>query len=98
MRFAKVMRFLFTLALTLGVFSGELVEISRLVDDVSNDFVQVSATPIHKCAQIAPGRLSSHKSISLAEDVVPGPAFIPSIKPSLSSAPDLLRLLSIQRK
>jgi len=98
MRFAKLLRFLFLFSLTLSVFGGELGESCRLADDVSNDFVRVSATPIYKVAEVAPRRLTSQRSIAITEELVPYLAISPFAKPARSSASDLLHLVSIQRK
>ena len=98
MRFVKALRFLFLLSLTLGLFGGEISESIRLADDTSNDFVQVSAMHIHKCLEIASGHLFFQGSVGVAEELVPNLVFVPFAKPAPSSASDLLRLLSIQRK
>jgi hypothetical protein len=98
MQFTKTVRVLFLLSLTLGLFGGELGESIRLADDVSNDFVQVSTTQIHKCGNIAPVDLISQKSITVAEEPFPSLIVVSFAKPAFSSASDLLRLISIQRK
>jgi len=99
MQFTKALRFLFLLSLALGVFGGEIGESFHLTDDVSNDFVQVSASQIHKSGEIASARLISHLSLEVAEELVPCLAIIPFATPAIpSSGADLLRLVSIQRK
>jgi hypothetical protein len=98
MRFVKALRFLFLLSLALGLCGGEISESVRLADDTSNDFVQVSAKPIHNCGKIALGDLISQGSIVVAQGLVPNIAVIPFAKPAPFSASDLLRLISIQRK
>jgi len=98
MRFVGALRFLFLLSLTLGLFGGEIAESVRLADDTSNDFVQVSAGHIHICGEIASGHLFFLNSVTVAEKLFPNLVVIPFAKPAPLSAPDLLRLLSIQRK
>jgi len=98
MRFGKELRFLFLLSLTLGLFCGELGESFRLADDASNDLVQVSTASIHKCAEIASRDLISQRSITVPQELIVNFAVVTSTDAAPSSGPDLLRLLSIQRK
>ena len=98
MRFVRRFQLLFLLSLTLGLFCGELVESFRLADDVSNDFVEVSAAPISKGAETAQRDLRSRRGVTVFDESIRSLAVIPSTALVISSAQDLLRLLSIQRK
>ena len=102
MRFVQRFDFLFLLSLALALFCGELSESARLVDDVSNDFVQVSAGRVSNSAE-TDWRIYRRDGISrqacrVFEEPVRGLSVIPSKQLAISSAQDLLRLLSIQRK
>lgn len=97
-----VQRFDFLVLLSLALFCGELSESARLVDDVSNDLVQVSAARVSNSAETN-WRIYRRDGISrqacrVFEEPVRGLAVIPSTPLAISSAQDLLRLLSIQRK
>jgi hypothetical protein len=98
MKFVRGSYFLFLFSLALGLFCGELPESFSLADDVSNDFVEVSFVPILEHVQIARGRVPSERRIALAVPSVRNLQYLPAIEPVLLSSPDLLRLLSIQRK
>jgi hypothetical protein len=100
MRFAKKFYLLLLFSLTLGLFFGELPESFSLSDDVSNDFVEESAAPVSSGVEIARADLISEQSPYPTEQpfVLREPAGIPTPPPKASSGPNLLRLLSIQRK
>lgn len=98
MRFVRRFQLLFLLSLTLGLFCGELVESLRLADDVSNDFVEVSAAPIAKGAEMAQWDLCCRRGFTVFDESIRSLAVIPSTAFAILSAQDLLRLLSIQRK
>ena len=98
MRFGKELRFLFLLSLTLGLFCSELGETFRLADDVSNDLVQVSNASTYKCAEIASRDVVSQRGVTVAHELILNLAVVTTIAAAPSSDPDLLRLLSIQRK
>jgi hypothetical protein len=98
LRFARKLRLLFFLSLTLGLFGGELGESFRLADDVSNDYVQMSASPLHKCVEIASQDLSSQGSVALAQELLLSLRIHSSSHPSFYPVSDLLRLISVQRK
>ena len=98
MRLLKALQILFLLSLTLALFGGELVESYSLTDDVSNDLIQVSATPVHKCANLASCDLIQQEVVTAVEKLTVNPAVISFAGRDSSSASDLLRLLSIQRK
>lgn len=93
---------LFVFSLTLGLACGELPESFRLTDDVSNDFVEESS-PVSESTEIAPADLIGQHGNAQAEESiresVPEPArAISSIASPPALSPNLLRLLSIQRK
>jgi hypothetical protein len=98
MRFVRRFQLLFLLSLTLGLFCGELVESLRLADDVSNDFVEVSAAPISNGAEMAQWDLCCRRGFTVFDESIRSLAVIPSTALAILSAQDLLRLLSIQRK
>lgn len=98
MRFARKLRLLFFLSLTLSLFGGELGESFRLADDVSNDYVQMSASPLHKCVEIASQDLSSQGSVTLVQELLLSLPIHSSSDPSFYPVLDLLRLISVQRK
>jgi hypothetical protein len=97
MRFLKRLGVLLVFTLTLGLFCSEVPESLSLDDDTSNDFV--TSTPAHS--------LENFQTVRQEASPRPGPARIAafpgvlpaySCEPPLSSGPELLRLLSIQRK
>jgi hypothetical protein len=98
MRFPNELRLLFLLTLALVCYGGELGESSRLADEVSNDLVAVSIAVDRKCAETPSQYLVSRNGITTAKELIPYLFAIPSITPAHSSASDLLRLFSIQRK
>lgn len=98
MRLVRVVQFLFLLLLASALFGGEVVESACFVNDVSNDYIQAPASPAHQFAKKAPANVVSQSSLNLAEELTPNVAVIPFVAPSSSSASDLLRLISIQRK
>jgi hypothetical protein len=65
---------------------------------VSNDFVAPLSSPRHGAAQIAQRVLILRSDSSLADVALRKPALIFSAEPAVPSGPELLRLLSIQRK
>jgi len=98
MKFVRRFQLLFLLLLTLGVFCDELVELVRLADDVSNDFVQVSIARVAECAEAAQWDETSSRRDAALREFIRGFAIVPSIALAVSSGQDLLRLLSVQRK
>jgi hypothetical protein len=98
MRWVKALQFLSFLLLMVALFGGEVVESACFTNDVSNDYIQAPASPSHQFAKMAPADVVSQCSVNVAEELIPNVAAIPSVEPSRSSAADLLRLLSIQRK
>ena len=98
MRFVKRLHILFLLLVSLGLSCSEVPESLNLLDDVSNDFVEESCAPHSRCTEIAPEDVISQPSVSPAAVVM---AILPvrsSAELSLRAGPDLLRLLTIQRK
>jgi hypothetical protein len=100
MKFLKRFGALLTLSLALALLCGEVPESLNLSDDVSNDFVEESAAPVSSGVEIARADLISERNPSPTEQpfVLHEPAGIPTPPPKASSGPNLLRLLSIQRK
>ncbi|MGB2663785.1 MAG: hypothetical protein WAK48_07270 [Candidatus Acidiferrum sp.] len=98
MRFVKVLQFFCLLLVAVALFGGEVVESACFVNDVSNDYIQAPAPPAHQFAKKAPANMMSQNSIKVAEELILNLAVAPSIAPAPSSASNLLRLLSIQRK
>ena len=82
----------------LGVFCNELVELVRLADDVSNDFVQVSIARVAGSAEAARWNETFGRRGAALQEFIRGFAIVPSIVLAVSSEQDLLRLLSVQRK
>jgi len=98
MRLARVLKFLFLLLLAVLLFGGEVRESACLVDDISNDYILAPASPVHQLVQRVPAHVIFQGSFKVADDLTLKLAVIPSGETSRSSASDLLRLLSIQRK
>jgi hypothetical protein len=97
MKFLKRFGALLTLSLALALFCGELPESLSLSDDASNDFVE----PTHGSKLVAAAVTSLEANLQQrAAPIAPfrGPAAVSFTRRALSSGPDLLRLLSIQRK
>lgn len=98
MRFVRAFQVLFLVWLAIALFGGEVVESACFVNDVSNDYIQAPASPAHQFAKKAPADVMSQRIVSVAQESMVTPAVISSIERVHSSASDLLRLLSIQRK
>jgi len=97
MKFLKRFGVLLTLSLAFGLFCGEIPESFNLSDDASNDFVDTAS------ASTIEGVKTVRQKPSPRQDTAPIATFpgLPVVsfrKPILLSGPDLLRLLSIQRK
>ena len=92
MKFLKRFGALLTLSLAFALFCGEVPESVNLNDDASNDFVEPANGPKLTSPQANLQRI--------AAPIVPfrGPVGVSFARQVLSSGPDLLRLLSIQRK
>lgn len=98
MRLVKVLQFFWLLFLAVALFGGEVAESACFVNDVSNDYIQEPASPAHRFANQAPVIVMSQNSINVADELILNLAVAPPTEPAPSSASDLLRLLSIQRK
>jgi len=104
MRIVKRCHLLLLFSLALLLVCGQLPELFTLIDDTSNDFVEVdeSLAPASKDAEVKPTAAISQSSFVL--DVVLGGvsnrtvAVMPSNQSVASFSPDLLRLLTTQRK
>jgi hypothetical protein len=97
MKFLKRFGALLTLSLAFALFCGEVPESVNLNDDASNDFVEPASGPKLMAAAVTSPQANLQR---IAAPIVPfrGPAGVSFARQVLSSGPDLLRLLSIQRK
>jgi hypothetical protein len=98
MRSLREFSFLLLFCLALGLVCSEIPEILNLHDDTSNDFVGSPSGPRLGARTIAHQVLASCRSSLVADFAVRTLAIIPSAEPVVPSGPELLRLLSIQRK
>ena len=80
------------------VVCSEIPEILNLHDDTSNDFVGSPSGPRLGVITIAHQVLASSPRSSVADFAVQILAMIPAAELAVPSGPELLRLLSIQRK
>jgi len=97
MKFLKRFGALLILSLAFALFCGEVPASLNLSDDASNDFVDTAS------ASTIEGVKTVRQKPSPRQDTAPIATFpgLPGVsftKPILLSGPDLLRLLSIQRK
>jgi len=98
MRIVKKCYLLFLFSLALLLVCGQLPELFTLIDDTSNDFVEESLKPVSTSVETAPVNRPSQRSIVIEEESNRTVAVTPSKQPVPSFSPDLLRLLTIQRK
>ena len=97
MRFLKRFGILLVFTLTLGLFCSEVPESLGLYDDTSNDFVASTPAPQYESVRTTRrGANPWHEAASIAS--FPSPILIYFTEPALPSGPNLLQLLSIQRK
>jgi len=97
MRLLQSFRVLFLLLLSVSVYCGELPESWILSDDGANDFVEGSALPT--LGKVSAIQTNNERPLSaLSPKVYESSQFEPETRPISVSGPDLLRLLSIQRK
>jgi len=89
---------LLVISLALGLVCSEIPETLNLCDNTSNDFVGSPSSPRLEAVTIAHKVLTSHGGSSVADFAVRTLAMIPSAEPVVPPGPELLRLLSIQRK
>jgi hypothetical protein len=87
---------LFSLALSL--VCSEIPETLNLRDDTSNDFVGSPSGPRLAVVSIAHQILAARQGCSVGDFALRTLALVPSAQPAVTSGPELLRLLSIQRK
>lgn len=98
MRIAKRFHLLLFFSLGLLLVCGQLPELFTLIDDTSNDFVEDSLPSISNGVEKAPVPTLSQHGVVLGEEPNTTVSLTPSTQSLPSSSPDLLRLLSIQRK
>jgi hypothetical protein len=98
MRLVRVLQFLFLLLLALALFGGEVGESACFVDDISNDYILAPASPVHQLVDKASAQGISQDGLKIADKLILEVVVIPSGQASRSSASELLRLHSIQRK
>jgi len=98
MRIVKSCYLVVLFSLAMLPVCGEFPELSTLTDDVSNDFVQESFTPVSESAQIRHVTAISQRSVVFKEESNRTVTISASKQPVPFSSPNLLRLLTIQRK
>ncbi len=98
MRIVKRCHLLLLFSLALLVFCGQLPELFSLTDDVSNDFVEESLTHFPTSLESARVHTVSQNTIVFEEESNRTVVILRAAHPLPASSPDLLRLLSIQRK
>lgn len=84
--------------LALCLVCSEIPETLNLRDDTTNDFIGSPSGPKLAAVTIAHHALAARQGSSVADFAVRTLVMIPSAEPVVSSGPELLRLLSIQRK
>jgi len=96
MRFGRFC-ILLVFSLAFGLFCSEIPESLSLNEDTSNDFLVSVPTP--KIGRVQTARREANTRQDAAPTAtLPSLSLIQYTQPALSSGPDLLRLLSIQRK
>ena len=96
MRFGRFC-ILLVLSLAFGLACSEIPESLNLYDDTSNDFFASGPAPKIGRVQTARREVNPRKDAGPTA-TLPSLPLIHYIQPALPSGPDLLRLLSIQRK
>jgi hypothetical protein len=96
MRFLKRLGILFVFSLTLGLFYSEFAELLALEDDTTNDFV--TSTPAQNIENVQTVREEATRRSTAPRVTYRSISVICFTQPALPSGPNLLRLLSIQRK
>jgi hypothetical protein len=97
MRFLKRLGLLLVFTLTLGLFCSEVPESLSLYDDTSNDFV--TSTRAHNFENVqTPRQEANPGQVAVPISTFSSELLICLSEPALQSGPELLRLLSIQRK
>jgi hypothetical protein len=96
MRFGRFC-ILLVFSLACGLFCGEIPESLSLCDDTSNDFFVSGSAPKIERVQTARQEANPRRNAAPAA-TLPSLSLIRYARPALPFGPDLLRLLSIQRK
>jgi hypothetical protein len=97
MRFLRRFAALLALSLTFALFCGEGPESLNLSDDTTNDFVEPTPGPkLVAAAATSPEANLQQRAALIAPFRIP--AAVSFTRRAVSSGPNLLRLLSIQRK
>jgi len=91
-------RFLLLLCVAVALVCSEFPETFNLQDDTSNDFVRPLSSPRLRTVKIAHQVLISGRGSIVADVAFRKLAMISSVVAAVPSVPELLRLLSIQRK
>ena len=94
----RVFSILVLFSLALSLVCSEIPETLNLRDDTSNDFVGSPSGPRLAVATIAQQILAARQGCPVADFALRALALVPSAQPAVTSGPELLRLLSIQRK
>jgi hypothetical protein len=98
MRLVKRLHILFLLLLSLGLSCSEVPESFNLCDDASNDFVEESCVPHSRYTETAPEDVIPQPRVSIADVVITTPPILSLGEVSPFAGPDLLQLLTVQRK
>jgi hypothetical protein len=98
MRFLGRFCILLVFSLALGLICSEVPESLGLYDDTSNDIVTSTPAPQFESVKTTRKEASPRQDSAGPIATFPSVAVIYSAEPALLSGPDLLRLLSIQRK
>jgi hypothetical protein len=97
MRFLGRFCILLIFSLAFGLICSEIPESLSLQDDTSNDFLVSSSAP--KIGRVQTARREANARQDAAPtDKLPSLPLIHCTQPALASGPNLLRLLSVQRK
>jgi hypothetical protein len=97
MRFLGRLCILLVFSLAFSLICSEIPESLGLYDDTSNDFLV--SRPAPKIGRVQKARREANLRQDAAPTATPPSlSLIPSTRHALTSGPDLLRLLSIQRK
>lgn len=98
MRMVKRLYLLLPLLMGLVLLCGQLPELLSFNDDTSNDFEEESLAHVPEGAKITTVKATSQRSIVFLEESNRIAVFKPPTRSALYFPPDLVRLLSNQRK
>ena len=100
MRFLRRFCILLVLSLAFGLICSEIPESLSLYDDTSNDFLVSHPAPKIGRVQTARREANLRQDAASTAALVTLPSLLPihGAQPALPSGPNLLRLLSVQRK